>query len=217
MANKIGAWAEAIKQHEGYYPPSPKYPKGSRSFRNNNPGNFRCAKWLMEEFGAVACEENFLVFPDYQHGWRALIGFLTYAAQGKLKSYHPEMGLYNGKFPDEKRKEKPGFFQVYAPSADSNNPKNYAAAVAQFIGAKVEEPIRNFLEESDEAIHIPVSGDAPETGVKTKYTIQKGDTLYMIAVNFLGSGSRWPEIAKLNGLTNPKRLRIGSQIELPKK
>ena len=32
-----------------------------------------------------------------------------------------------------------------------------------------------------------------------KYTVKKGDCLWNIAKTYLGSGTRWQEIAKLNG------------------
>lgn len=189
------AWAKAIQKHEGYFP-------GSRSFRNNNPGNFRCAQWLMNEFKALRCEDNFIVFGSFEDGWKALLGFLRYAATDKLRSYRSTMTLYE-------------FFSVYAPSADKNNPKAYAEDVARQIGISPFTKIKELLiGEAD--IHIPVK-EVPDEPTKIKYTIQKGDTLYQIAVRFLGSGRRWVEIAKLNSIANPKKLRVGQSIEIPKK
>lgn len=47
------------------------------------------------------------------------------------------------------------------------------------------------------------------------YTVKKGDSLYKIAEKQLGSGSRYPEIAKLNGLKDPNKIQIGQVLKLP--
>lgn len=49
----------------------------------------------------------------------------------------------------------------------------------------------------------------------TTYTVKKGDTLYGIALNQLGSGSRYPEIVKLNGLTSTT-IYPGQKLKLPR-
>ena len=57
-----------------------------------------------------------------------------------------------------------------------------------------------------------------ETGV---YTVQAGDTLYSIAEEMLGDGSRWPELVELNQdkypslVTNPGYLVVGWELTLP--
>ena len=55
------------------------------------------------------------------------------------------------------------------------------------------------------------SGSSYET-----YTVKKGDTLWGIAAAKLGSGSRYPEIMKLNGLTSDK-ITVGLVLKIPKK
>lgn len=45
-----------------------------------------------------------------------------------------------------------------------------------------------------------VQGEQPYQPEQKKYIVQPGDTLYRIAVNMLGNGSRWVEIAQLNNL-----------------
>lgn len=49
------------------------------------------------------------------------------------------------------------------------------------------------------------------------YTLVAGDTLWSVAQRFLGNGARWPELQKLNGITDAqiKRLQIGQVINLP--
>lgn len=47
------------------------------------------------------------------------------------------------------------------------------------------------------------------------YTIAAGDTLAKIAQKFLGSSSRYMEIAQANGITNPNLIKIGQVIKIP--
>lgn len=122
----IYEWARAIQRHEGYFP-------GSASYRNNNPGNFRCSGLVMGEFGAIKCVNNLAVFKTFDDGFNALKQFLIYAAEGKLRAYKPDMTLYQ-------------FYAVYAPAADSNNPKNYAEAVAKDLKISPDTKIKMLLD-----------------------------------------------------------------------
>lgn len=47
------------------------------------------------------------------------------------------------------------------------------------------------------------------------YTVQSGDNLWRIAVSQLNDGSRWGEIAELNGIDDPKELQAGQVLNLP--
>lgn len=47
------------------------------------------------------------------------------------------------------------------------------------------------------------------------YTVRRGDTLWRISTRLLGTGRRWREIAALNGVGNPRRLRVGTVLRLP--
>jgi hypothetical protein len=134
--NRIEEWAKAIQKHEGYIAPNAQYPKGSRSYRNNNPGNFRCSLLVMGELKAIRCEDNFAVFPDYETGWKALVQFLTYAAEGALRAYKPEMTLYE-------------FYAVYAPGGDGNYPRGYAEAVAKDLELPATTKIKDLLNKSE--------------------------------------------------------------------
>lgn len=47
------------------------------------------------------------------------------------------------------------------------------------------------------------------------YTVRSGDSLSLIAKTQLGDLQRWPEIARLNGLTAPYTLRVGQVVKIP--
>jgi nucleoid-associated protein YgaU len=56
---------------------------------------------------------------------------------------------------------------------------------------------------------------APAQAAGAKYKIQSGDSLQGIAERFFGTTTRWPDIAKLNGITNPNRIIEGQTLVLP--
>lgn len=63
------------------------------------------------------------------------------------------------------------------------------------------------------ADRAPQAGAAPpQTRV---YVVKRGDTLVKIAQANLGSYKRWPEIAKLNGIRDPRKLQVGQRLKLP--
>lgn len=100
-------FCQAIKDREGWF-------KGSRSYRNNNPGNLR----YVGQPGAKPDSGSYAIFTTYQAGWIALVTMVQNAASGKSKVYHPTMTILE-------------FFQVFAPSQDSNDPHAYALYVAK--------------------------------------------------------------------------------------
>jgi nucleoid-associated protein YgaU len=69
----------------------------------------------------------------------------------------------------------------------------------------------------------PVTGQAPprrpppQAPAPKTYTVVKGDTLWAIAKRFLGNGTRWPEIHKLNKdkISNPNLIYPGERLVLP--
>jgi hypothetical protein len=46
------------------------------------------------------------------------------------------------------------------------------------------------------------------------YTVKKGDSLWKICKSQLGDGSKYKEIAKLNGISNPNKISVGQVIKL---
>lgn len=49
------------------------------------------------------------------------------------------------------------------------------------------------------------------------YTIRSGDTLMLLAVEFLGDASLWPEIAAANPGMDPDNIYVGQEILIPRK
>lgn len=122
MDSKIDLWCKATQEHEGYF-------KGSRSFRNNNPGNL---KYVGQATATGADEKGFCIFPDYESGYNALKNMFTRACLGNSKVYKPEMTLLD-------------FYNKYAPSSDDNNPLIYAQFVAKRIGVDITTQIKTLI------------------------------------------------------------------------
>ncbi len=81
------------------------------------------------------------------------------------------------------------------------------------------QPVVNFVTTPQpQAVTVPqeqavASPDTAATG--TIYTIVQGDTLWDLAVQYYGDGTRWREIADANGITNPRTLQIGQEVTIP--
>jgi hypothetical protein len=84
----ITKWAEAIKQHEGWF-------IGSRSYRNNNPGNFKFSPvGYRSIYGTVGKDDKgFAIFPTYELGWTYLVNSLKNQCLGKSEGYFSGMTL----------------------------------------------------------------------------------------------------------------------------
>lgn len=105
--NLINTMCLAIQKHEGWY-------RGSRSQRNNNPGNL---VYVGQPGATKESDGRFAVFATYEAGFEALKKMILNAATGKSKVYRPNMNLYE-------------FFGVYAPAFE-NNDRHYAETVAK--------------------------------------------------------------------------------------
>lgn len=134
--------AEAIQVHEGWFLPGvdPRYPNGSRSFRNNNPGNL---KWIGQKGSIGMDAQGFAIFPDYETGFAAL-------------KYDIEYKIFVRKIPNLLQ-----FFQRYAPASDGNNVKAYARAVLSRLedygppmGWTIETPFDDMIGPKFEKISV---------------------------------------------------------------
>lgn len=61
----------------------------------------------------------------------------------------------------------------------------------------------------------PSPASSPSSPKAATYTVKKGDTLFVIAQRTLGNGSRWPAIADLNHVRDPKAIKVGQVLHLP--
>lgn len=120
--SRLEAWADAIQQHEGWY-------VGSRSYRNNNPGNI---KYVGQALAIGKDSAGFCIFKSYADGRKCLTDMLVRAATPPPEGYYPEMTLRQ-------------FFAKYAPSSDNNDPDAYAKFVAQKTGVTVDTPISQLI------------------------------------------------------------------------
>lgn len=65
------------------------------------------------------------------------------------------------------------------------------------------------------AVAPSVNTTAPAAGLRI-VTVRAGDTLWKIAAESLGHGSRWPEVLAANpSIASPEALKAGMQIKLP--
>lgn len=51
--------------------------------------------------------------------------------------------------------------------------------------------------------------------VDRKYRVSRGDSLWLIARKLYGDGKAWTILAKANDLTDPNKLKIGQELDLP--
>lgn len=115
---RVEDFAEAIKIYEGWFP-------GSKSYRNNNPGNLR----YTQQAGTTGQDPTgFAIFSTYDFGWNALVHQLRIAINGVSQVYNPEMTFQE-------------FFSKYAPSSDNNDPDKYATFVAGRLGLTIQDKI----------------------------------------------------------------------------
>jgi hypothetical protein len=135
--------ASAIAQMEGYNTP------GTLAARNNNPGNLRSGP------GQTGTSGGFAVFPDPQTGWNALDNQvqLNIGRGLTLQQFFAGGNGYPG----------------YAPSADSNNPTQYAAFVGTRAGIPTDVPLTSLesgasTPASYSTIDPTASGDASSSG-----------------------------------------------------
>jgi hypothetical protein len=108
------------------------YP-GSLSYRNNNPGNLRNSSG------------GYATYPDYQTGYDAL-------------THQVELNISRGLTLTEFFGGKQGVYSGYAPSADGNNPLQYALTVSQQTGIPIDVPLNN------------VAGNLPTKASNVQYT-----------------------------------------------
>jgi 5'-nucleotidase / UDP-sugar diphosphatase len=93
------------------------------------------------------------------------------------------------------------------------NPNNIE--VGQHITLpKVEANTPTRGEISGEAVIPTPAQSQPSTA--TEYTVQKGDSLWSVAVAQYGDGFQWTRIAEANKLVNPRVIHAGNRLIIPR-
>lgn len=155
----LNKWADAIQSFEGWYP-------GSRSYRNNNPGNIK----YIGQKRAIGSDGTFCKFATYEDGRAELIDLLTRASSGQSTLYSPEMTLID-------------FYNRYAPSSDNNNPNVYASAVAKMMGISVYTKIKNILNDTATLSDAPNSEEGEEiTNISMKNITSSATKLVLLYI-----------------------------------
>ena len=122
MVNRLEEFGTAVKTHEGWY-------SGSRSYRNNNPGNLRWSKYQ------TGVRDGYAYFSTYQKGWDALIYDLRAKCTGNTKT---KLG------PDSTILQ---FCEVWAPSFDGNRPRVYAEFLASRLNLSIYSTLKEIYSE----------------------------------------------------------------------
>jgi len=122
--SRLTAFAQAIQWKEGWY-------QGSKSFRNRNPGNIKFTNYT-KSLGAIRKDEmGFCVFDTERDGFAGLCRFIQDASNNLLRDY--------------KNCTIKTFFEVYAPSKDSNNPLKYAKDVAERLKVAIDTKLADII------------------------------------------------------------------------
>ena len=106
----LDAMAQAIYFYEGHEPED-------RNHLNNNPGNLRATEGSSDPVD----DKGYRIFPSFVEGYQALVDDLRSKLTG-----HDTHGL-------SQNSTLWSFFEVYAPSFDSNQPVIYARFVAAWL------------------------------------------------------------------------------------
>jgi hypothetical protein len=126
----IGMFCLVIQSFEGWIEPNSIYPRGSRSYRNCNPGNLKYVNNMYLTIGQDS--GGFAIFPDYKTGFLALKNKIYKACIGESTIYSPDDTILS-------------FFQKYAPTYDGNYPEKYAKFVANKLGVNINFQIKNLI------------------------------------------------------------------------
>ena len=90
------------------------------------------------------------------------------------------------------------------------------AEIAVLLSALEPEPKREIpVLPVAAAIAVIVGSAGQALAEQAQHVVVAGESLYRIAARELGSGSRWPEIARLNHLADPARIMVGQVLQMP--
>jgi nucleoid-associated protein YgaU len=80
------------------------------------------------------------------------------------------------------------------------------------LRAKLDLSIKEYREAAVQAVDPPRSSPT----VEKTYVVRRGDTLSSIAAALYRDAGRWRELARANGITNPRDLRPGQVLTAPR-
>ena len=130
MSALTDALVQAIERFEGFFTP------GSVAQRNNNPGNLRAGP------GQIGTDAGgYAIFPDVATGEAALAHQIDLNISRGLS-----LNTFFAGQRDSSGNVVPGGYPGYAPSGDQNNPAQYAATVAGWIGIDPAAPLNTLAD-----------------------------------------------------------------------
>lgn len=91
----------------------------------------------------------------------------------------------------------------------------YTISFVQAASLTVETESEEAAAKGETSSKAPKTEDRGDNQKAKTYTVKKGDTLWRIAEKHLGAGSKYPEIASLNGLKDPNKINVGQVLNLP--
>ena len=112
----------------------------------------------------------------------------------------------------------------------TGTPINYAMAIESLIYSEVDgtgdvyftlevreykfikTPSSNTLTTNSRTLLTTPTTQRETKSLATHYTVQKGDTLWLIAKKVTGDGSNYKAIAQKNNITNPDRIYVGQKL-----
>lgn len=131
FGKKIDGLLQAIAEHEGWSPPDEKTNyKGSRSYRNHNPGNLRSSPFQSSSY------DNFAVFSSDFVGMFALYWDIFQKSRGQTST-----GL-NG------QSTLKDLIYVWAPPSDNNDTEAYIRRVEQLSGLPASTTLSEVFKKS---------------------------------------------------------------------
>jgi hypothetical protein len=140
--------------------------EGSRSYRNNNPGNLEYGPFARSH-GATGTDGRHAIFPDYDTGRKA-----------------QESLLFEGK--NYRDLSIDGAINRWAPSSDGNNPGPYAARLAEAAGVPVDTKMSDLNSDQRGAIlnqmqkeegWIAPRGQSGQSSSKVRVTLPNNQNL----------------------------------------
>ncbi|MBM3274564.1 MAG: LysM peptidoglycan-binding domain-containing protein [Candidatus Sericytochromatia bacterium] len=96
---------------------------------------------------------------------------------------------------------------------------SHELAILYRLAEQGEAPPRRYVVRSARtsvaAVAVALGWAGAAYAARTSYTVSPGETLYKISSQQFGGGTRWHEIAALNNISDPARVRAGQVITLP--